>query len=319
MQRYSTQSLVDETVQVDSTIYQDDSDPWITARKNLQDIDCCVVSVCSPKNDDEHQNATKTECRNNPLEANLAVLQERLADGGPSDIDIRVRIDTTTFDLAVKDCLRVCSSMVEAGGKVGEDSISAVEESSDLLVPATALADLAMGMASFADDCAGLQSSGGVFLRIVCASSYRAHDPVFHTDKAPLRGYATLRGVGTEFVTHPCSPLEYLALRSLSTKLPRFGGQSNDQNTQDLRCAPEKEFIVMKGDYYYRGNSEVSSWWQRAFACVHRSPPGTNRGSRRVIVSFDLADGDDDREWYDVHQKRQWRAGMTQRKSKLVA
>jgi hypothetical protein len=227
--------------------------------------------------------------------------------------------------------------MFVAGGNIDDkdETRGETKNNDDDLVPsATALAEFAMGMASFAEDygCSSGDSNnkssntnGGVFLRFVCASSYQAHDPVFHTDKAPLRGYSTLRGVGTEFVTHPCSPLEYLALRSLGTKLPRMemiGIQQRE--SQVLRCASEKEFIVMKGDYYYRGNptgaaSSTSSWWQRAFACVHRSPPGTTRGGKRVILSFDLADGDDDREWHDFHQKRKWRAGMTQRKSKLVS
>jgi len=292
-------------------------DPWITARKDLQDPECCVVSVCSPRNDNENNTTTTSEYeyeyeyeyKNNPLDTHLAVLEERLANRGPSDIDIRTRIDTTTFDSAVNDSIGVCASMVEAG--VGED------ERENLLVTARSLAQFAMGMASFAEDCnidsqeqkqKQKHTRSGVFLRIVCASSYSAHDPVFHTDKCPLRGYATLRGVGTEFVTHPCSPLEYLSLRSLGTKV---------SDGSNLLRAREKEFIVMKGDYYYRGNTSISSWWQRAFACVHRSPPGDGR--KRVILSFDLDDGDDDREWYDVHQKRKWRAGMTQRKSKLVA
>jgi hypothetical protein len=42
-------------------------------------------------------------------------------------------------------------------------------------------------------------------------------------------------------------------------------------------------------------------------------------GGRRVIISLDLADGDDDREWYQADKKREWRSGMTQRKSHLVA
>ena len=304
-----------------------DLDPWFTARKNLRDPECCVVSVCSARNFNEnHKTTTGTEHRNNPLDAHLAVLQERLATKGPSDIDIRARIDTTTFHLALNDCLGVCSSMIEAGGNLGGKKDETTTTEDGLVLPATALADLAMGMASFADDCKGIHSRGGVFLRIVCASSYRAHDPVFHTDKAPLRGYATLRGVGTEFVSRPCSPLEYVALRILGTTtgFPLFGSNTKGDKIRDVRCASEKEFIVMKGDYYYRGNSAAtpsssSSWWQRAFACVHRSPPGTARGSKRVILSFDLADGDDDREWHDAHQKRRWRAGMTQRKSKLVA
>ena len=317
--------------------------PWATARKALQDPGCCVISVCSPgdNKNNSNRNGIDNENESNALNTNLSVLQERLADRGPSDIDIRARIDTSTVESAIKDCLEICRLMVDettSGERTKNDN-----DRDDLVPSAKALAEFAMGMASFADDCGCSSSSSnknnndndnngsGVFLRFVCASSYRAHDPVFHTDKAPLRGYSTLRGVGTEFVTHPCSPLEYLALRSLGTKLPGRGNQHQNQQgeSQTLRCASEREFIIMKGDYYYRRNSKTaaaasssaaaSSWWQRAFACVHRSPPGTTRGGRRVILSFDLADGDDDREWHDVHQKRKWRAGMTQRKSKLVS
>jgi len=279
-------------------------DPWLVARKELRDPECCVVSVYKPKANNnttiDSSNNNSNNNNSNPLAAHLAVLEERLADKGPSDIDMRVRIDTKTMDSAVRDCLGVCESIQEAyGGKYDDDN--------NVHDTAQSLATFSMGMASFAEDC--LDSCTGVFLRIVCASSYSAHDPVFHTDKAPLRGYVTLKGVGTEFVTHPCSMMEYVGLRSL--------GLGQDSRRR-VRQAAETEFIVMKGDYYYhRRDASVSSWWQRAFACVHRSPPGV--GGRRVILSFDLADGDDDREWYDVHQKRQWRAGMTQRKSKLVA
>lgn len=271
------------------------ADPWISARTALRDPGCCVVSVFG---DSENKLCEL------PQHAHLAVLQDRLADNGPADIDIRAKINTTTIESAFEDCRRVCASMLllaESGEDAGSDD--------SIVRPAHTLAQLALGMASFADDCVS-GDGGGVFLRIVCASSYKAHDPVFHTDKAPLRGYTTLRGVGTEFVTHPCSPLEYLSLRSLGIGVGK----------EALRRASEQEFIVMKGDYYYshpKHSAAASSWWQRAFACVHRSPPGT--GGRRVIVSFDLADGDDDREWYEVHKRRQWRAGMTQRKSKLVA
>ena len=297
---------------------------WSTARNALRDPGCCVVSVVKngssqQKSDsDEDQHSTKS------LKDYLKVLRERLAVHGPSDIDIRTRIDTTSYGSATKDCVRVCQSMLLLGKEMISKEIDDTAE---------ALAELAMGMSSFAKDCSSPNNDDdGVFLRIVCASSYGAHDPVFHTDKAPLRGYTTLEGVGTEFVTHPCSPLEYLALRSFGMALPRFGNQqqqtknnSHEEDDTNLRCASEGEFIVMKGDYYYRGNPDYSSsWWrQREFACVHRSPPGSSdRGSisrRRVIVSFDLADGDDDREWHDANQKRTWRAGMTQRKSKLVA
>jgi hypothetical protein len=95
----------------------------------------------------------------------------------------------------------------------------------------------------------------------------------------------------------------------------------------------------MKGDYYYSHHHHhhdpsllttaantssttppfwMSKFWQRTFACVHRSPPAST-ACRRVIVSLDLADGDDDREWCVVNKRREWRNGLTQRKSRLVA
>jgi hypothetical protein len=127
--------------------------------------------------------------------------------------------------------------------------------------------------------------------------------------------------VGTEYMTRPCtSPLEYLSLRSFG--LQHQGGEPS----ASVREAQVLEFIVMKGDYYPPPAETtatttmtwlLSKFWPRTFACVHRSPPG--HGRRRIIVSFDLADGDDDREWYDAGHRREWRSGMTQRKSRLVA
>ena len=91
--------------------------------------------------------------------------------------------------------------------------------------------------------------------------------------------------------------------------------------------ARELEFIVMKGDYYDASvpkddnNSSMSQnkkkLWSRAEACVHRSPPGNK--AKRVILSLDLADGGDDQEWEERGRKRNWRVGMTQRKSHLVS
>jgi hypothetical protein len=34
------------------------------------------------------------------------------------------------------------------------------------------------------------------------------------------------------------------------------------------------------------------------------------RGGRRVIISLDLADGDDDREWHQANKRREWRSGF---------
>jgi hypothetical protein len=193
------------------------------------------------------------------------------------------------------------------------------DDNSILIDPCTAaLMELAQGVASLAEN----GPSMDVFIRIVCASNYRAIDPMYHTDKAPLRAYVTLRGVGTDFRSRQCSLLEYYALR--------VTGQGDH-----VRRANELEFIVMKGDQYEhddespKGSSSSSiplpAWvtriLKRTKACVHRSPPAdtTTGGGRRVIISLDLADGDDDREWYQANAKREWRNGLTQRKSRLVA
>jgi Protein of unknown function (DUF1826) len=272
---------------------------WGASKSSLRRSDCCVTFV-------------------HGLESHVQILQQVLADQGPSEIDLRARIrvsssSSSSSSLTYEDCLKVRNSvipltkeeMLESSGDNRQDPCS------------LALAELASGMASLADGTlSGVVED--VFCRIVCASDYRAIDPPFHTDKAPLRGYVTLRGVGTQFMNRPCHPTEYLTLRTL--------GEGEPTRSLPLQTAEELEFIVMKGDYYNDhvkpdGSSEASSlfsrFWKRATACVHRSPPG--KGGRRVIVSFDLADGDDDREWYQVGLKRQWRSGMTQRKSRLVA
>jgi len=117
-----------------------------------------------------------------------------------------------------------------------------------------------------------------------------------------------------------CLPWEYLALRSLGVDgLGLVNGKGS------LKMAEELEFIVMKGDYYdasvpeddSNNSSSNKKLWSRAEACVHRSPPGNN--AKRVILSLDLADGGDDQEWEERGRKRNWRVGMTQRKSHLVS
>ena len=110
---------------------------------------------------------------------------------------------------------------------------------------------------------------------------------------------------------------DYLQLRALGSGAP----------LHDMQRAQELEFIVMKGDHWYEAHIPPglrgTVWQRNGAACVHRSPPAATTGPevkrRRVIVSLDLATGDDDREWYDADMKRSWRSGMTQRKSRLVA
>jgi hypothetical protein len=316
---------------------------WAGAKAALRHPDCCVVSVSG-------------------LEHHLCVLQAHFADDGPAELDLRARVHvgttacTTTGETiatgtatgtatatASDDCLRlrrsVSRDLFVTGGDDHNDPCTA------------ALVELARGVASLAEtggECDDVDVEqdcvSDVFVRIVCASDYKAIDPMYHTDKAPLRAYVTLRGVGTEFMTRPCSPLEYVTLRGLGKK----GGvgvvspaaalvEESDTSTNVMRVAEELELIVMKGDHYecaydYEdpdhsdSRQPARSWstfmnkvWTRTAACVHRSPPAATAGGRRVIVSLDLADGDDDREWYQANTKREWRSGMTQRKSRLVA
>ena len=240
---------------------------WAAAKAALRSADCCVVSVSG-------------------LEPHLKVLQARWA-AEPEEVDLRTRVRVRAS--ARDDCHRV-SRAVRSEGTDASDAAAALEE-------------LARGVSSLADGpLEGVCED--VFLRVVCASDYRARDPTFHTDKAPLRGYVTLRGPGTEYLhTERRDP------------------------ARRLRQAEELEFIVMKGTHYespwlsglWRPLQTAAEPFRGNSACVHRSPPAaTAAGERRVIVSLDLATGDDDREWH-VDVKREWRCGLTQRKSFLVA
>ncbi|CAJ1943397.1 unnamed protein product [Cylindrotheca closterium] len=288
---------------LDETTFRTDN--WKRAKQDLKRKDCCVVSIDN-------------------LDPQLKLLQHEIADNGPSDVDLRARIRTSmmsssTESMVHEDCLQVLESVL---GLQPSDSPKKYDKTSC----AVALQDLAIGMASMAEGSSFRDEKGeirvDVFCRIVCASNYRARDPPYHTDKAPFRGYATLRGVGTEYLNRPSSPLEYFQLRT-------FGNDGLDASTKEtaLCSAEEGQFIVMKGDYYYdfadtelrkkEASSLLDSLWARSRACVHRSPQGS--GQRRVIISFDLDDGDDDREWYQAGTKREWRNGLTQRKSRLVA
>ena len=241
---------------------------WAAAKAALRSADCCVVSVSG-------------------LEPHLRVLQARWT-AAPEDLDLRTRVRVRSS--ARDDCRRVSR---------------AVSRDDPDPSAAAALEELARGVSSLADG--PLEGvCDDVFLRVVCASDYRARDPTFHTDKAPLRGYVTLRGPGTEYLhTERRDP------------------------ARRLRRAEELEFIVMKGTHYsapwlsglWRPLQTAAEPLQGDSACVHRSPPAATAGEtrqRRVIVSLDLATGDDDREWH-VDVKREWRCGLTQRKSFLVA
>jgi len=317
---------------------------WKGTKMALRNPDCCVVSVPG-------------------LEQHIATLQTYFVENGPADLDLRARVNIKKADIDAgdanadadanadvtrEDCLAIRLSvtstriMIENGKQTNEKEATvqvlaeekkAVHDIMMLDDPCTdALVELARGMASLAETETRADGSTTsceyVFLRIVCASNYKAIDPSFHTDKCPLRGYVTLTGIGTEYMSRTCTPMEYVTLRAMgmdmSTSTTSMGG-GGGISAESLVQAQELEFIVMKGDeyqYHYKseGNSFWNKLWKRRFACVHRSPPAAeNGGRRRVIVSLDLGDGKDDREWYQVGKKREWRSGMTQRKSRLVA
>jgi hypothetical protein len=296
---------------------------WTNAKISLRRNDCCVVTVSDDPDESDSRRGQQQERLQ--LQDHLQILQNEIADnnnknGGPNDTDLRARISIDTMNY---DCLKVCNSIFDDSYNNGDNNDNS---NNDRILRnnrcIAALEELAVGMLSLAEHDDGVVNA--VYVRIVCASKYNAIDPMYHTDKAPLRGYVTLRGIGTEYMTRTCtSPIEYLSLRTFGKLLPSplsLSSPLSSKSLSPLRCAQELEFIVMKGDYYK--SSSTSTIWQRASACVHRSPPGgTGRSisKRRVIISFDLADGDDNREWYQVDKQRQWRSGMTQRKSHLVA
>ena len=297
------------------------SGDWDVAKEKLRDANCCVVSI-------------------NGLETHMRILQEQLAESNDtySDLDLRVRINIRkSASSAYQDCYQVLQStkISKSSSPIKSDDTKQEEEGLVVISPeddkcTKALEELARGVASMVGgDDDSPTTTNDVYMRIVCATNYQARDPPFHTDKAPLRGYVTLRGLGTEYMSKTCTPLEYMTLRTMG--YDNDSGK-NDDISNSLKSANELEFIVMKGDYYYNNeevppsagisSSLLGKVWQRAYACVHRSPPKRRTqqgGSRRVIISFDIADGDDDREWYQVGQKREWRNGLTQRKSRLVA
>jgi hypothetical protein len=279
---------------------------------------------------------------------------------------------TTTTTTTLEDCARVIDAVLvdfisEDNGRGGftyGDDPSRGHNDDPRAYAALALMELALGVSSLADasfiadavlqptdDDEPRTSSPDVHVRVVIASDYGAIDPMFHTDKCPLRAYVTLCGPGTEYVDVACRPWEYAALRAFGIGTAAVVALDDDDDDEDegrkygirpiprVREAKEMEFIVMKGDRYVhptRMGGELSSLlpgtptpsgstlWSRSSACVHRSPPGSSSsggggGVRRVILSLDLANGEDDREWYEAGRKREWRSGMTQRKSRLVS
>ncbi|KAL7532195.1 hypothetical protein ACHAXR_004483 [Thalassiosira sp. AJA248-18] len=298
------------------------SGDWSTAKLALRHPKCCVVTVPG-------------------LEHHLSNLQQYFCgDDAPADLDLRMRVRCKGNEieaLSYGDCAKIYD--VVMGPPTVRDSVNVINQNGNAFNAKDqnnnhpcilALEELARGVASLADG--PLESKcTDVHMRVVCASNYRAIDPMFHTDKCPLRGYVTLTGSGTEYLDETCLPWEYAAIRTMG--VDGLSAVSGKGKSQSLKMANELEFIVMKGDHYVAplpddiSPSIIEKVWSRSSACVHRSPPGVSsenftggaNGRRRVILSLDLADGMDDQEWHEIRRKRGWRSGMTQRKSRLVS
>jgi len=306
------------------------SGDWSNAKQSLRNPKCCVVAVPG-------------------LERHLSTLQQYFCgEDSPSDLDLRMRVrckNNNVEEVAYEDCTKVYNAVMGSPPVSAKDAIDFSDKNENSQYEnnqsanniginhpcVLALEELARGVASLADGpLEGLCTD--VHLRVVCASKYEAIDPMFHSDKCPLRGYATLTGPGTEYMDETCLPWEYAALRTFGVN--GLGGAK----IKSLKTANELEFIIMKGDHYdaplpdgisspSMTNAMLGNVWSRSSACVHRSPPGASSenstggkmGKRRVILSLDLADGMDDQEWYESSRKRGWRSGMTQRKSRLVS
>lgn len=274
---------------------------WADAKQSLRYPDRCVVTIPG-------------------LDRHLSTLQEYFCGAdAPSDLDLRMRVRCGGEESVVyADCMDIYSAVMEPQSY--KDATSNESNNNPCVL---SLVELARGVASLADG--PLEGTcTDVHMRVVCASSYQAIDPMFHTDKCPLRGYVTLTGPGTEYMDETCLPWEYAALRSFG--VDGLSSVSGKGKARRLKMAEELEFIVMKGDCYDAPlpdgitQSVTSKLWNRSSACVHRSPQGgEGKGRRRVILSLDLADGKDNQEWYEISRKREWRSGMTQRKSRLVS
>mmetsp|Transcript_31835 Transcript_31835/g.64357 ORF Transcript_31835/g.64357 Transcript_31835/m.64357 type:complete len:351 (-) Transcript_31835:484-1536(-) len=319
-QKSSPLSPAPQTTTVDNPNIQLDGS-WSTAKQALRNPNCSVVSISG-------------------LDHHLSTLQSYFCgEDAPSDVDLRMRVrccggngnsTNSSTEISYVDCANVYHTIVDPpsttgwrnnNNKITTSDINNEQHNNNPNNPCIqALQELALGVHSLTDG--PLQRTvTDIHMRVVCASTYSANDPPFHTDKCPLRGYVTLVGPGTEYMDSTCRPWEYVALRSLGVDgLGLVNGEGR------LKMASELEFIVMKGDYYDASVPEddismmkknKKKLWSRAEACVHRSPPGNN--AKRVILSLDLADGGDDQEWEERGRKRNWRVGMTQRKSHLVS
>lgn len=123
---------------------------WKDGKASLQIDNCCVVSI-------------------DGLESHLNHLYEYFVNQGPSDLDLRTRIHAETL---FNDCRTIRQSVVTI------PEFDMKEYENDEIDPCTAaLMELARGVVSFADGLVLEKPVIDVYMRIVCASDYKAIDP----------------------------------------------------------------------------------------------------------------------------------------------
>ena len=132
---------------------------WSVAKQSLQDPNCCVVSISG-------------------LESHLSTIQEYFCgEDAPTDLDLRMRVRCKNVgsdnNMTYEDCAKIYNLVMK------NDKLSDCIVNNHPCI--LALEELARGVSSMADGrLEGICTD--VHMRIVCASNYKAIDPMFHSE-----------------------------------------------------------------------------------------------------------------------------------------
>lgn len=132
---------------------------WSVAKQSLRDPNCCVVSISG-------------------LESHLSTIQEYFCgEDAPTDLDLRMRVRCRNVgsnnNMTYEDCAKIYNLVMK------NDKLSDCIVNNHPCI--LALEELARGVSSMADGrLEGICTD--VHMRIVCASNYKAIDPMFHSE-----------------------------------------------------------------------------------------------------------------------------------------
>ena len=132
---------------------------WFVAKQSLRDPNCCVVSIAG-------------------LESHVSTIQQYFCgDDAPDDLDLRTKVRCknvgSNHNMAYDDCKKIYIAVMQ------NDKLSDCINNNHPCI--SALEELARGVASLADG--PLEGTcTDVHMRIVCASNYKAIDPMFHSE-----------------------------------------------------------------------------------------------------------------------------------------